>query len=117
MHDSPAGIRTYMMVAMGAAMFALVSLHAGPNAPTQLATAVPTGIGFLGAGMLLKADKRITGLTTAASVWGMAAVGLAVGYGMLIIAVFSSALILSVFVLRHWTKVHLHRNHACREAE
>lgn len=116
-HDSPAGLRTYMMVTMGAALFALVSLHAGPNAPTQLATAVPTGVGFLGAGMILRGDKGISGLTTAASVWGMAAVGLAIGYGMEVIAVVSTVLVLGVFLLRHWTKPLMHAGHACREAE
>jgi len=116
-HDSPAGLRTYMMVTMGAALFALVSLHAGPNAPTQLAAAVPTGVGFLGAGMILRGEKGISGLTTAASVWGMAAVGLAIGYGMLLIAVLSALLILGVFLLRYWSKSLMHAGHACREPE
>ena len=110
-HHNSAGIRTYMMVTMGAALFALVSLHAGPDSPTRLAAAVPTGIGFLGAGMILRGDRSVTGLTTAASVWGMAAVGLAVGYGMLVVAVFSSGLILGTFVLRYWTKSRLHEGH------
>jgi putative Mg2+ transporter-C (MgtC) family protein len=116
-HDSPAGLRTYMMVTMGSALFALVSLHAGPNAPTQLAAAIPTGIGFLGAGMILRGDKGISGLTTAASVWGMAAVGLAIGYGMHLIAILSALLILGVFLLRYWTKSLMHAGHACREPE
>jgi len=111
-HDNPAGLRTYMMVTMGACLFALVSLHAGPNAPTQLATAVPTGVGFLGAGMILRGEKGISGLTTAASVWSMAAVGLAVGYGMLVVGVTASFLVVGVFALRRWSKLHLHRGHA-----
>jgi putative Mg2+ transporter-C (MgtC) family protein len=75
----PAGLRTHMLVSLGAALFTLVGLHVGDNSPTRIAAQVVTGIGFLGGGAILREGANVRGLTTAASLWVTAAIGLAVG--------------------------------------
>lgn len=84
----PAGISTNAFVIGGAAMFTFVSLAIDPNSPARIAAQVISGVGFLGAGMILKSDKdgTVTNLTTAASVWFSAAIGMALGFGWYLIA-------------------------------
>ncbi len=91
LHARPAGLRTNMIIAVGACLFAIISSEgyadaSGTQDPTRIASIVVQGIGFIGAGVLLKGDKQILGLTTAASIWLAAAVGLACGAGMLTLA-------------------------------
>jgi putative Mg2+ transporter-C (MgtC) family protein len=99
-HGHPAGIRTHMLVALGAAVFTIMSIHGfgqGPGSaidPTRIAAQIVTGIGFLGAGAILKDGVVIRGLTTAASLWATAAVGLATGAGEYVIAGVATAIIL-----------------------
>jgi putative Mg2+ transporter-C (MgtC) family protein len=99
-HGHPAGIRTHMLVALGSALFTVLSIHGfgqGPGSgidPTRIAAQIVTGIGFLGAGAILKDGVVIRGLTTAASLWATAAVGLATGAGEYVIALVSGAVIL-----------------------
>lgn len=81
-HDHPAGMRTHLLVSVGAATFTVLSIEAfdAPGAdPARVAAQVVTGIGFLGAGAILKSGLSIKGLTTAASLWAVAAVGMASG--------------------------------------
>lgn len=86
----PAGISTNCFVIGGAALFTFLSISIDPNSPSRLTAQIISGIGFLGAGMILKGDGgTITNLTTAASVWFAAAIGIAIGfswYGVAIIA-------------------------------
>lgn len=84
----PAGVRTHGMVALGAALFTVVSLYGfgGVGDPGRVAAQVVTGIGFLGAGAILHESGGIHGLTTAATVWATAAIGLAVGVGMFVMS-------------------------------
>ena len=87
-----AGMRTHMLVALGAAMFTLVPLEdkMTPSDVSRVIQGIATGIGFLGAGTILKLseEQRILGLTTAASIWLTAAAGMAVGAGWIWPAVF-----------------------------
>jgi putative Mg2+ transporter-C (MgtC) family protein len=87
----PAGLRTHMLVAVGSALFVLVPLLAGMQIKdvSRIIQGVVTGIGFLGAGAILKRndEQEIHGLTTAASIWLTSAIGLAAGLGRLGIAV------------------------------
>ena len=81
----PAGLRTHMLVSVGAALFVLACLEAGMS-PNELSRVIPgmaTGIGFLGGGAILKlsAEREISGLTTAAGIWLTAGVGVTVGLG------------------------------------
>lgn len=89
--DKPAGIRTHMMVALGAATFVVLALemdaqaiqHGSPARidPTRVLQGVIGGIGFLGAGSIIQAKGRVSGVTTAASVWVCGALGVAAGLG------------------------------------
>jgi putative Mg2+ transporter-C (MgtC) family protein len=81
-HDHPAGMRTHLLVAVGSATFTVLSIEAfkAPAAdPARIAAQIVTGIGFLGAGAILKSGGSVKGLTTAASLWAVAAVGMAAG--------------------------------------
>ena len=81
-HGHPAGTRTHMLVSVGSAAFTVLSIEAfkGPGTdPGRIAAQIVTGIGFLGAGAILKDGRTIRGLTTAASLWAVAAVGMAAG--------------------------------------
>ena len=91
----PAGVRTHGMVSLGAALFAVVSLHGFGNAgdPARVAAQIVTGIGFLGAGAILHQRGSVHGLTTAASLWVTAAIGLAVGVGMIVMSVGTAVLV------------------------
>ncbi|MFO1304003.1 MAG: MgtC/SapB family protein [Burkholderiales bacterium] len=87
---SPAGLRTHMLVALGAALFVLVGQHAGFDRAdmSRVVQGLVAGIGFLGAGAILKRDETfsVRGLTTAASIWLTAAIGIAAGFGQLVTA-------------------------------
>jgi putative Mg2+ transporter-C (MgtC) family protein len=97
-----AGLRTHMLVALGAALFVLVALDAGaaPADLTRVIQGIATGIGFVGAGAILKLTEQgqtqVRGLTTAASVWLTAAMGTAVGAGRLWLPVFGTILALVI---------------------
>jgi len=98
--DSDAGIRTYMATSMGACAFSLISVHAGGD-PTRIAAQVVSGIGFIGAGVIFKEKTGVAGLTTAATLWATAAVGMASAFGMYVLAVLSSALLLGTLCLQY----------------
>ena len=81
-HNRPAGFRTHILVTIGSTLIMLVSINMGPNAdPSRIAAQVVSGIGFLGAGTILRTGNNIEGLTTAASLWVCSAIGLAMGSG------------------------------------
>lgn len=83
----PAGISTNCFVIAGACLFTFLSQQADPNSPARIAAQVVSGVGFLGAGMILKtAGEKITNLTTAASVWFAAAIGMSIGLGWYVVA-------------------------------
>ena len=98
-----AGVRTHMLVAMGAALFVLLSQQAGmPSSDmSRVIQGIIAGIGFLGAGTILKSDndERVRGLTTAAGIWLTAAIGVAAGMGRESTAVLSTLLALAIFTL------------------
>src|SRR5437763_11331172 len=79
----PAGLRTNMLIALGSALFAVLSIQLGAAAgsPDRVAAQVVTGIGFLGAGAILRSGQNVHGLTTAATIWVNSAIGMAAGVG------------------------------------
>ena len=102
-HGHPAGLRTHMLVASGSALFTVLSAYgfrdfganpAAPIDPTRIAAQIVSGIGFLGAGAILKDGIVIRGLTTAASLWATSAVGMAAGAGEYVIAAVATGTIL-----------------------
>ncbi|MBI2831394.1 MAG: MgtC/SapB family protein [Chloroflexi bacterium] len=100
----PAGFRTHSLISFGAALFTIASIQAfGVSAdPSRVAAGIVTGIGFLGAGAIIHREGGIVeGLTTAATIWSVAAIGLAAGTGLYLIAVAATAIILLVLFLPH----------------
>ena len=108
--DRPAGLRTHVLVCTGSALIMLVSMYAfdsfdTPRDPGRIAAQVVSGVGFLGAGTILHEGLTVRGLTTAASLWMVAAVGLAIGGGMIKIAVASTIIMLITLIIFHgWEK-------------
>ena len=105
-HGREAGFRTHILVTMGSALFTLLSLYfcetfkiLGATDPSRIAAQVVTGIGFLGAGAIIRSGTSIRGLTTAASLWAMAGVGMATGAGFYSAALVCSFLVFSSLVL------------------
>jgi putative Mg2+ transporter-C (MgtC) family protein len=93
----PAGFRTHALVSLGSAIFTLISAYAfvGPGSdPTRIAAQIVSGIGFLGGGAILHYGGTVRGLTTAASLWSVAAVGMAAGAGLFVVAAISTALVI-----------------------
>ena len=99
--DKPAGLRTNVLICLGSTLFALVSLKmGGPQTdPTRIAAQVVTGIGFLGAGAIMREGEQVTGLTTAATIFVVAAIGMAAGFGFSALAAICTAAVLVVQVL------------------
>ena len=103
-----AGMRTHILVSSGAALFTLVSIYGFTGATvdiTHVAAGVVTGIGFIGAGVIFRGmrGEGVAGLTTAASMWSAAAIGLAAGTGMYVLSVIATAVTVGVLFL---PKVH-----------
>jgi putative Mg2+ transporter-C (MgtC) family protein len=91
LRNKPAGISTHCFVMAGACLFTFVSTVADPNSPARIAAQVVSGVGFLGAGMILKSENNtIRNLTTAAAIWFAAAIGMAIGIGWYAIAAIAS---------------------------
>ena len=91
----PAGIRTHLMVCMGAALFTVISIwgFAGNADPSRIAAGVVVGVGFLGAGTILRQERGVAGLTTAATIWAVAAVGVAIGTGLYIVGAVAAGIV------------------------
>lgn len=113
-HGQDAGVRTYAAVSLGACTFGLVSIHATNQVDTRIAAQVVSGIGFLGAGLIMREQGRATGLTTAATLWTTAAVGLAMAFGMYIVSALTAVITYSILAAHHlpgWknlAKKHVH---------
>jgi len=97
-----AGFRTVILVNIGATLFTIISnamAEPGTSGGDRVASNIVTGIGFLGAGLIFKSDTNVRGLTTAATVWASAAIGMAVGIGAYEVAIMSTVLVWSVLVV------------------
>lgn len=98
-----AGLRTHTLVCLGSTVFTLVSIYMVKGMPggdpTRIAASVVTGIGFIGAGTIFQTGGSVKGLTTAASIWVCAAIGLAVGAGLYELATLATVLSLIVIQL------------------
>ena len=95
----PAGLRTHMLVSLGAAIFTLMSISFAVD-PARIAAAIVTGIGFLGAGSIISTRGHMHGITTAATLWIVASIGLAVGVGQYWIAIISTALVFGILQIK-----------------
>jgi putative Mg2+ transporter-C (MgtC) family protein len=79
--NKAAGLRTLILISLGSCMFTVFSILIAEKSPDRIASNIVTGIGFLGAGVIFKEDTRVKGLTTAASIWVTAAIGMGIGSG------------------------------------
>jgi putative Mg2+ transporter-C (MgtC) family protein len=102
-----AGLRTNILICLGSALFTILSIYGFPNSyPARVAAGVATGIGFIGAGVILHRNGGVvTGLTTAATIWAVASIGMAAGAGLYIVSAVATALVLVILVIPH-----LHRH-------
>ena len=99
--QKPAGLRTNTLIAVGSALFTVmsVSLTGGGGDPSRIAAQIVTGIGFLGGGAIMRNRDSVHGMTTAATIWVNAAIGVAAGAGQYALATFTAALTLVVLVV------------------
>lgn len=98
----PAGMRTYALVAFGATFFTLMSQYGfggmGSMDPTRIASQIVIGIGFIGGGLIMRQEERVRGLTTAAGLWAIAAIGMAIGVGWWREALIATVIVFLVLV-------------------
>jgi len=99
----PAGLRTHILICLGACLFTVVSIYGFGGDIARVAAGVVTGIGFIGAGAIIRGGREgvIAGLTTAATIWAVAGIGLAAGAGLYLVAVVATLLILLVLIIPH----------------
>ena len=101
--NKPAGLRTHILISVGSALFTVVSIFGFGDGvdPSRVAAGVVTGIGFIGAGVIFRGIRgdHVAGLTTAASIWATAAIGLAAGVGWYLIATIIAAIVLLVLMI------------------
>ena len=112
--SQPAGIRTHSVVCVAACLIMMtnefVSYKFGTGDPTRLGAQVVSGVGFLGAGtILIKENKKITGLTTAAGIWGAAGIGLAIGVGFYQGAILTAISIWGIISMFQQLKIYLQK--------
>ena len=118
----PAGLRTHALVCMGSTLFVLLTVHAardyggGTVDPTRIIHGVVTGVGFLGAGSILRQEGLVHGLTTAASIWMVAAIGVAVGVHAWSLAITGTVLALVVLEGYRWIEKRLSLDPEGRES-
>jgi putative Mg2+ transporter-C (MgtC) family protein len=113
-HGRPAGLRTHVLVCLASAVLMLVTVYedhwvrtTGDSRldPTRMAQGIMTGIGFLGAGVIVKEGLNVRGLTTAASIWITAAIGVLAGVGLYLPMIFAVALTLTVLGVFRWVEM------------
>lgn len=111
-----AGFRTTIMISMGACLFTLISIRlGGPGNADRIASNIVTGIGFLGAGVIFRGDQRVNGITTAATIWAVAAVGMGIGGGYYFAASCGGVLIIIVLSVLPRIERFIDKLHQSRE--
>jgi len=97
--SKPAGFRTLIMITVGATVFTILSYRIGSATPDRIAANIITGIGFIGAGVIFKEGMKVSGMTTASTIWIAAAIGMSVGYGAYYLAAGVTVLVLIILML------------------
>lgn len=112
----PAGIRTNILIAIGCTLYASLGFYLSeqhPNVdPTRIIGQIATGIGFLGAGAIVKSDQKVTGVTTAAFIWAMSAISILIGSNMYLIPVVATLLLVIITWLFEGLEKRIHKGHA-----
>ena len=96
----PAGLRTHMLVCLGACLFTIVVLSSAGSNPAPALAGILTGVGFIGAGCIIAARGQIQGLTTAVSIWATSAIGFSVGAGNYFLAISTAIIVFIILQLR-----------------
>ena len=109
--SKPAGFRTLIMITVGATVFTILSYRIGSATPDRIAANIITGIGFIGAGVIFKEGMKVSGMTTASTIWIAAAIGMSVGYGAYYLAGGVTILVLVILMIlskleRSFDRVH-----------
>lgn len=107
-----AGLRTHMLVGIGAALFTLIGIEGFAGADeSRIAAQVVTGVGFLGAGTIFKEGANISGLTTAAGLWSVAAIGVTSGAGVMDGAILATLITMFILIVLGWVERRSHRHY------
>ena len=102
LRSKSAGFRTMILICLGSFLFTTFSIVVSDISPDRIASNIVTGIGFLGAGVIFQSDNRVNGITTAATIWAVAALGMGVAMGEYVLVTVSTAIILAaLFLLTH----------------
>ncbi|MGM0619735.1 MAG: MgtC/SapB family protein [Bacteroidota bacterium] len=123
-HNQPAGLRTHILISIGATIVMLISIFIPQTFanfqngdPGRIAAQVVSGIGFLGGGAILKFGANVKGLTTAASIWAMAAIGLAIGAGMYSISLIGVLVVLFALTIMNFFEKRFFKERSLRKVE
>lgn len=95
-----AGARTFAMLSLGSTLFTLLSLNVSNGDPSRIAAQILTGIGFIGAGTIIHKEDTVEGLTTAAGLWSVTAVGMAIGFGWYLQAIIAAVIMFVVLAIK-----------------
>ena len=112
--NKSAGFRTVMLITLGSTIFTILSQKIAPDNPDRIAANILTGLGFLGAGTLFREDNKMTGLTTAASIWATAALGMSIGSGHYMLALGGTVLILIILFVLAYVEPYIDRRNRVR---
>lgn len=112
--NKSAGLRTLMLVSVGACLFTILSIKIGVSSYDRIAANIVTGIGFLGAGVIFKDENRISGITTASTIWMTAALGMCVGSGYIFLAIAGAIIVLAVLWLLVFLEKFIERKNTIR---
>jgi len=113
--NKSAGFRTVMLITLGSTIFTLLSAKIAPDNPDRIAANILTGLGFLGAGTLFREDDKMTGLTTAATIWATAALGMAIGSGHYILALGGTVLVIFILYVLTYVEPYIDRRNRVRK--
>ncbi|MGE8561758.1 MAG: MgtC/SapB family protein [Acinetobacter sp.] len=102
-----AGLRTMIMVSLSSCLFTILSLKIGIDSQDRIAANILTGLGFVGAGVIFKDENRISGITTATTIWMTAALGMAAGAGYELLSLFATFIVLIVLIFLIYVQEHI----------
>jgi putative Mg2+ transporter-C (MgtC) family protein len=97
-HSKSAGFRTMVLICLGAFLFTTFSKVMSTQSPDRVASNIVTGIGFLGAGVIFKSENRVNGITTAAAIWGVSALGMGIANGAYALVIASTVLVMTLLL-------------------
>lgn len=109
--NKSAGLRTFVLVSVGACIYTILSIKIGQSNPDRIAANIITGIGFLGAGVIFKDENKISGINTATTIWATASLGMSVGSGHIYLAFFGTFLVVAILRLLSYAQSFIDNHH------